>query len=162
MCQNYRICMTFCSYCIWLFQEAVLIKPSLDHIQNLIRLDLLRPFFTYFVLLFFSLQALSVFSATLCARRAACTNGTFRSTWSRGCLSATFATSSWRRPSSCWSTRSATPSPPEGSSKESKYRHRFHQSFLSIVVPIHHIQKPPEIQIYNWDVPAELFNLYLI
>ncbi|MEQ2228418.1 hypothetical protein ILYODFUR_008585, partial [Ilyodon furcidens] len=58
----------------------------------------------------------NVYSATLCARRAACMNGTSRSTSSRGCLSATFVTSSSRRPSSCWSTRSATPSPPEGSS----------------------------------------------
>lgn len=71
------------------------------------------------------LQASSVSSATLCARRVACTSGTSRSTSSRGCSSATSATSSSRRPSSCWSTRSATPSRPEGSSKESKYRQRF-------------------------------------
>lgn len=66
-------------------------------------------------------QALNASSATLCVKLDPCTSGTYRSTWSRACLSATSATSSWRRPSSSWSTRSATPSPLEGSSKESKY-----------------------------------------
>lgn len=76
-------------------------------------------------LLYASLQDSSVSSAILCARRVACMNGTSRSTSSRECLSVTSATSSSRHLSSCWSTRSATPSPPEGSSKESKYRQRF-------------------------------------
>lgn len=77
------------------------------------------------LLLCTSPQDSSVSSAILCARRVACTNGTSRSTSSLECLSVTSATSFSRRPSSCWSTKSATPSLPEGSSKESKYRQRF-------------------------------------
>lgn len=77
------------------------------------------PFFSLFLAVI--PQALNVFSATLCVKLGPCTSGTYRSTWSHVCLSATSATSSWRPPSSSWSTRSATPSPLEGSSKESKY-----------------------------------------
>lgn len=78
-----------------------------------------------------SRQDSSVCSAILCARHAACTSGTSRSTSSRECSNVTCATSSSRRQSSYWSTRSATPSPPEGSSKESKYRQRF----LTLPIP---------------------------